>query len=222
VSFLERGKTDIKNLKTKRGIKMRKVTVIFMIFGMLAILFSVGCAKKPDQDISAAKSAVDALTAEGADKYAGEEMKMINDDLNAAMDEVKTQDSKVMKNYDKAKGMLAKVTADAEALKTKLPMKKEEAKNNALTSEADAKTAVNEAKALLAKAPKGKGSRADIEALKADVKGLEESLAEVSSAVEKEDYSAAIEKANSIKEKSADVSSQIQQAMEKKAGTNKK
>jgi endonuclease I len=200
---------------------MRKITVTFMIFGMLAILLSGGCAKKPDQDISAAKSAVDALTAKGADKYAGEEMKMINDDLNTAMDEVKTQDSKVMKNYTKAKDMLAKVKADAETLKTKLPMKKEEAKNNALSSEEAAKTAVNEAKALLAKAPKGKGSRADIEALKADVKGLEESIAEVNSAIGNEDYSEAIEKANSIKEKSADVSSQIKQAMEK-AGAKKK
>jgi hypothetical protein len=201
---------------------MRKITVTFMIFGMLAILLSGGCAKKPAEDINAAKSAVDALTAEGADKYAGEEMKMINDDLNAAMDEVKTQDSKVMKNYSKAKDMLEKVKTDAEALKEKLPVKKEEAKNNALSSEEAAKTAVNEAKALLAKAPKGKGSRADIEALKADVKGLEESLAEVNSAIENEDYSSAIEKADSIREKSADVSSQIQQAMEKKSGAKKK
>ena len=78
-----------------------------------------------------------------------------------------------------------------------------------------AMTAVKDAKSLLSKAPRGKGSKADIEALKADLKGLEESLVEVKAAVEAEDYGAAIEKANSIKEKAAEVSTQITEAMGK-------
>jgi len=193
---------------------MKKSTVIFLVFVMASFLL-IGCGKQPTEAINASKSAVDAVIAEGAEKYAPEDAKMLTDKLTAALDEIKIQDGKTMKNYGKAQEMLATVKADAEALKTSLPMKKEEAKNNALAAQEAAKTAIEEAKKLLAKAPKGKGSRADIEAMKADVKGLEDSFVEVQAAVGAEDYATATEKAESIKEKAIEVSSQVTQAMEK-------
>jgi hypothetical protein len=194
---------------------MKRITITFLICSMLAVLLVAGCAKQPTEEINAAKTAVDTVMAEGAQKYAPEDAKMVTDTMTAAMEEIKAQDGKTMKNYGKAKEMLAKAKADAEALKANLPMKKEEAKTNALAAQEAAKAAIQEAKALLAKAPKGKGSKADIEMLKADVKGLEDSLAEVQAALDGEDFGAAIEKANSIKEKSAEVSAQVTQAMEK-------
>jgi len=193
---------------------MKRSTVLFLIVVMAGLLL-IGCGKQPVEDINAAQAAVNAVIAEGAEKYAPEDAKMLNDELTAALDEIKVQDGKTMKNYGKAQEMLAKVKADAEALKTSLPVKKEEAKNNALTAQEAAKTAIEDAKKLLAKAPKGKGSRADIEAMKADVKGLEDSLVEVQAAVDAEDYATANAKAKSIQEKAAEVSSQITQAMEK-------
>lgn len=193
---------------------MKKSTSIFLVFVMASFLL-IGCGKQPTEDINASKAAVDAVIAEGAEKYAPEDAKMLNDELTAALDEIKIQDGKMMKNYSKGQEMLAKVKADAEALKTSLPMKKEEAKNNALAAQEATKTAIEDAKKLLAKAPKGKGSRADIEAMKADVRGLEDSLAEVQAAIDAEDYAAATEKAESIKEKAIEVSSQVTQAMEK-------
>ncbi|MBU4010651.1 MAG: hypothetical protein KJ882_07780, partial [Proteobacteria bacterium] len=72
-----------------------------------------------------------------------------------------------------------------------------------------------EAKGLLEQAPKGKGSMADIEAFKADLKGLEDSLVEVQAAMDSSDYNAAIEKANAIKEKATAISDQVKAAMEK-------
>lgn len=193
---------------------MKRSAVIFMVFVMAGLLL-MGCGKQPVEDINAAKSAVDAVIAEGAEKFAPEDAKMLNDDLTAALDEIKVQDGKMMKNYGKAQEMLAKVKADAETLKTSLPTKKEEAKNNSLAAQEAAKASIEDAKKLLAKAPKGKGSRADIEAMKADVKGLEESLAEVQAAVDAEDYTAATNKAESIEVKALEVSSQVTQAMEK-------
>ncbi|MDQ7786518.1 MAG: hypothetical protein RDU01_02835 [Thermodesulfovibrionales bacterium] len=194
---------------------MKRITIAFLICSVLAVLLVAGCAKQPTEDIKAAQVSVDAVVAEGAQKYAPEDAKLITEAMNAAMEEIKVQDGKTMKNYGKAKEMLAKVKTDAETLKSNLPMKKEQAKNTALATQETAKTAVQEAKILLAKAPKGKGSKADIEALKADVKGLEDSLAEVQAAMDGEDYGAAIEKANSIKEKAGEVSAQVTQAMEK-------
>lgn len=197
-----------------------KNTLKLLALSMVTIFLLVGCAKLPTEEINAAKASVDAVVAEGAQKFAAEDAKKLNDSMQAAQDEIKVQDGKTFKDYAKAKELLAKVTADAEALKAGLAAKKEEAKKNAAVAQEAAKASVAEAKTLLAKAPKGKGSKADIEALKADLKGIEDSLAEIKSANDSEDYNAAIEKSNAIKDKAAVISDQIKKAMEK-VGTKK-
>lgn len=186
-------------------------------FGLvvLALLFVVGCAKQPTEDMEKANAAVSAAAAGGAEKYAPAEAKALKDSLTAALDEVKAEDAKYFKNFDKAKGMLTKASADAEALKGTIAKKKEEAKQKATATQGEAKTAIEDAKKLLAKAPKGKGTQADIEAMKADVKGLEDGLAEVQKLFDAEDYLQAASKATAIKDKAAGVSEQIKGAMAK-------
>jgi len=200
---------------------MKKSKSFFMIAGLAMMVFAAGCGKQPVEDITAAKSAVEALVAEGADKYATEELKFANDDLSAAMAEVKAQDEKTFKNYDKAKELLAKAKTTAETAKADVPAKKEQAKVAAIAAQEAAKIAVDEATSLLAKAPKGKGTQADIEAMKADVAGLEQSLTEVQSLIDGGDYNAATEKANPIKDKAAELSAQITEAMAKVAKVSK-
>jgi len=200
---------------------MMKNMVKFLALSMVTIFLLVGCAKQPTEEMNAAKASIDAVVAEGAQKFAAEDAKKLNDGMQAAQDEIKVQDGKTFKDYAKAKELLAKVKADAEALKAGLAAKKEEAKKNAAAAQEAAKASVAEVKTLLAKAPKGKGSKADIEALKADLKGIEDSLAEIKSANDSEDYNAAIEKSNAIKDKAAAISDQIKKAMEK-VGTKKK
>jgi len=193
----------------------------YVAVSMITIFLFAGCAQQPTEEINAAKAAVEAVMAEGAQKFTAEEAKLLNDTLQSAQDEVKVQDDKIFKNYTKAKELLAKAKADAETLKVTVAAKKEEAKNNAVAAQDAAKASVAEAKALLEQAPKGKGSQADIEALKADLQGLEDSLAEAQKAADSEDYSTAVEKANTIKEKSDAISGQIKEAMAK-VGAKKK
>ncbi|OIP91567.1 MAG: hypothetical protein CO013_06060 [Syntrophobacterales bacterium CG_4_8_14_3_um_filter_58_8] len=198
-----------------------KKTLKFLALSMVTIFLLVGCAKPPTEEINAAKASVDAVVAEGAQKFAAEDAKKLNDSMQAAQDEIKVQEGKTFKDFAKAKELLAKVKADAETLKAGLAAKKEEAKKNAAAAQEAAKASVADAKALLAKAPKGKGSKADIEALKADLKGIEDSLAEIKTANDAEDYNVAIEKSNAVKDKAAAISDQIKKAMEK-VGTKKK
>ena len=196
-------------------------TLKFLALGVLTIFLLAGCGKQPTEEINAAKTSVDAVVAEGAQKFAPEDAKKLNDSMQAAQDEIKVQEGKTFKDFAKAKELLAKVKADAETLKAGLAAKKEEAKKNAAAAQEAAKASVADAKALLAKAPKGKGSKADIEALKADLKGIEDSLAEIKTANDAEDYNVAIEKSNAVKDKAAAISDQIKKAMEK-VGTKKK
>ena len=192
----------------------------YFTYGLLVMFILAGCAKQPTEDINAAQKAVEDAKAAGGEKYIPEDSKKVDDNLAAAQNEIKAQDSKfaLSRNYDKAKQMLAQVKADAEKVKTDIASKKEEAKKNALAGQEAARASVKEAKALLAKAPMGKGARADIEALKGDIKGLEDSVPEVQQLIEKEDYVVATDKAKAIKEKADGVSNQIKEAMQKVKG----
>lgn len=189
-------------------------------YGLLIMLFLVGCAKQPQENIDAAKKAVEEGKTAGTEKYVPAEAKKVNDNLAAALNEIKAQDDKfsLFRNYDKAKEMLAQVKSEADKLKTDVAAKKEEAKKNAQAGQEAAASALKEAKALLAKAPAGKGSRADIEALKGDLKGVEDGLPELQQLIDKEDYLAAIDKAKAMKEKADGVANQVKEAMSKVKG----
>ena len=192
----------------------------YFAYGLLVMFILTGCAKQPTEDMSAAQKAVEDLKGTGAEKYIPEDTKKVDDGLAAALNEIKAQDGKfaLTRNYDKAKQMLAQVKADSEKVKADIVVKKEEAKKNALAGQEAARASVKEAKALLAKAPMGKGARADIEALKGDIKGLEDSVPELQRLIDKEDYAVAIDKAKAIKEKADGVSNQIKEAMKKVKG----
>ncbi|MGB9906795.1 MAG: hypothetical protein ACPLRR_05345 [Candidatus Saccharicenans sp.] len=185
------------------------------VLGLLVVFLFASCAKQPTQQMDEAKAAIDAVVKAGGNIYAKDELKKLNDDLQAAMDEINAQSKKLFKKYGPAKEMLAKVKADADAVLAMIPARKEEAKNAALSALNEAKAAFDQAKALLEKAPKGKGTKADIEAMKADLAGLETMLTEVQTAIDNEDYFGAKDKALSIKDKAAAISEQVNAAIAK-------
>jgi hypothetical protein len=194
---------------------MKKLLIsLTLVLAMLVVLTS--CAKQPTQEMGDSKAAIDAVIADGGEKYANDEVKALNDDLTMAMDEVKVQDGKFFKNYDKAKEMLAKVKSNAEALQAEIPARKEKAMNDATAALDAAKAAVSNANMMLAKAPKGKGTKADIEAMRADVAGIEAALTEAQGMIDSEDYLGATDKANGAKVKADEIADMISQAMAKK------
>ncbi len=187
----------------------------FVLLGLLMVAFLAGCASKPQKEIDETTAAVNGVVQEGLGKYSPENEKKVKDALAAAMDEIKVQEGKTFKNYDKAKQLLADAKKVADEQKAALPAMKDQAKQNATSAVDAAKAAVEDAKKVLAQAPKGKGTAADIEALRGDVKGAEDMLPEVQGLIDKEDYAGAVTKANAIKEKAEGVSNQVKQALEK-------
>jgi uncharacterized coiled-coil DUF342 family protein len=190
----------------------------FLVLGIFVVSLFSSCAKQPTQAIDTAKASIEAATKEGATVYAADELKKLNDDLQAAMDEVSTQSKKFFKKFGTAKEMLTKVQSDADALKATIPAKIEAAKNAALQAQTEARATLDEAKALLEKAPMGKGTKADIMAMKADLDGLETSFAEIQTAIDGADYFGASAKAATIKEKATVISDQVKAAIEKVKG----
>jgi hypothetical protein len=201
-----------------KEVNPMKNYVRLAVLGIFLVSLFSSCAKQPTEAIDAVKAAIAAAEQEGAAVYAADELKKLNDDMQAAMDEVNTQGKKFFKSFGTAKEMLAKVQADADALKATIPAKKEAAKNAALQAQADVQAAITEAKTMLEQAPKGKGTKADIEAMKSDLAGLEASFPEIQAAIDAEDYLGASSKAATIKEKAAAITEQVKAAIEKVKG----
>lgn len=194
---------------------MKRLSAVLV--GLVMVSSLVACGKQPVEEINATKAAMEAAVSEGASKYVADEYKVVDGALIAAMEEVKLQDSKMFKNYDKATQMLAQAKADSEALKAKAIAEKQRLMDQAAADLAAAKTAVATAGDLVANAPKGKGSAADIMAMKADVAGLETALAEVQPLIDAGDFAAASEKALAINDKATALSDEIKAVMAKLA-----
>ncbi len=192
---------------------MKSLTKNLVLILALALIL-VSC-KHPTQEINEAQALIDEAAKAGADKYAADEFRSLSESMKAAQDEIAAQDKKFFKKFGSAKEMLAKVKTDAEALKAALPGKIEAAKNAAIAAQAEAQMAIDEAKALLEKAPKGKGTKKDIEALQADLAGAETEFAEIQAALDATDYLGASDKAKSVKDKAAAVADQVRTAIEK-------
>jgi hypothetical protein len=192
---------------------MKKIALLALCLTLTATL--TACEKAPTAEIDAAKASIDAAVSEGAEKYTAQKINDVNAKLTAALLEIKTQESKFLKKFDGAKQLLAQVKADAEALKEQVVVIKEELHNNAVTGLELAGSAIAEAGALLENAPQGKGSQDDIEAMKADISGLDVALLEVQPLIDAGDYQAAISKAEAIASRAAEISDEIRTVQEK-------
>jgi hypothetical protein len=197
-----------------KGIKKHVILVL-----AIAVVFAA--CKQPTEQINNAKASIESVMKAGADKYAVDEYKKLDADLKAALDEVAAQDKKFFKKFGTAKEMLAKVLIDADTLKAALPAKIEAAKNLAISLQAEARKGLDAAKALLDKAPKGKGTAKDLEALKGDLAGAETAFADIQKAIDGQDYIGAQDKAKSVSAAAAKVAEQVKAAIDKVKGVKK-
>ncbi|HEV8211634.1 MAG TPA: energy transducer TonB [Vicinamibacterales bacterium] len=122
-------------------------------FGLRAIVLCLaitvtGCATPPSADVDAAKAAVDKAATDRADQYAAESLKAAQD-ARAALDaELKAQEGKWLKSYDKTRDLAVaakaagdKAAADAVAGKEKAEAIAAKAKADAAAARAKARRA---------------------------------------------------------------------------------
>jgi len=94
-----------------------RVIVTFRTIALGLALTAMGCASPPNADVDAAKASLDKAATARADQYAAESLKAAQD-ARAALDvELKAQESKWFKSYDKTKGLAvaAKAAGDKAA-----------------------------------------------------------------------------------------------------------
>ena len=103
-----------------------RVIVRFRAMALGLAIMVTGCASPPTADVDEAKASVDKATTDGADRYAAESHKAAQDARAALDTELKAQDAKWVKSYDRTRELAAatkaagdKAAADAVAGKEK-------------------------------------------------------------------------------------------------------
>jgi len=194
---------------------MKKLSLLLVGLTLASTL--AACGKQPVEEINNTRAAIDAAVSEGAEKYTADDLKAVNDKLAVVMDEIKVQDGKLFKDYDKAKQMLTALKVDADSLKAKVITVKEEQRAAAVAALGNASSSISEAETLLASAPQGKGSAADIAMMKGDLQGLQTALGEVQPLIDSGDFVAASERAAAIQEKANAISAEVRAVQERVA-----
>ncbi len=191
-----------------------KNKILFSVLSLgLLVVFATGCQKAPQAQLDLAQAAVDSAKSVEADKYIPAEFNAIQDSLNMVMTNIETINSQSFwkRNYKTSAAQLDAVIAASNTAVTNAVAKKAEVKAKVETSLAEAAALLAEDNALMLKAPKGKEGKAALEAIQQDLTAIESSITESTTLYNSGEYwsandkiTAAIEKANSIKQELTD------------------
>lgn len=143
-----------------------------------AVALMASCAKVPQEALDAASAALDSAKTVQTDVYFPAEFAALNDSLTVMLQNIETQKSKSAKDFKVVKANAEAIAVKAGELAGNVEVKKAEVKAEAETMMAGAKTLLDEAKALILKAPKGKEGKAVVEEIKNELTVIETSLAD--------------------------------------------
>jgi hypothetical protein len=118
-----------------------------------------------------ANAAFEAAKAAEAEAYVPDAYRAAMDSLNTAMAMKQEQDGKfaLFRGYGKSKAMFIQAEAMAKQVAQDAAVEKERVKNEVTILMTEAKAALDSAEAAMKKAPRGKGSKADLELIQADL-----------------------------------------------------
>jgi len=187
----------------------------------LALIGLIACAKPPQKEIDAAKAALNAAKQAEADIYAPESLKAAKDKESQLDTELANQQNKFFKSYKVAAQLCTELKSLAEKAKADAVAGKEKTKTEAQELITAAETAITTATEDLKKAPKGKGSQADLAAMQGDLDAATAALNEAKELMNTEKYLDAKAKAESAKTQAEGVSTAVQNAIEMKKGGKK-
>ncbi len=195
----------------------KRIAVVFAVF---ALLVFIGCAKPPEQEIQKASTAMDAAKIAEAEEYVPESYQVAMDTINAANAAKQEADGKfaLFRSYSKAKALYVSAEALANKAVEDAAAEKERVKQEVTGLLTQAKAVLDSANAALAKAPKGKGSKADIELIKNDLAAAQASFDDANLDFNAGKYKVAKSKVEAAMMKAQSVIEQIEAAKAKKMG----
>lgn len=186
----------------------------------LALLGVVGCSSAPTEQIATTEKAIESARSSEAEQYAATSFQMALDTLNAARVEQQAQDGKfsMLRSYDKSRDLYAAAQRLAEQAAVDAGNEKQRVRDQVNLLFGDAETLLASVDTAVKSAPVGKGTRADIELLKADFTAAQTSYSEAHADFDAGNYLTARTKINATLEKLHGIMQQVEEAKARKSG----
>lgn len=185
-----------------------------IMFTLVATAAVAACAKPPTQAISQAEQADKAALADGAEQYAPDAVAKVTQ-AKAALDAelaVQSQRMSFRRSYKQATELAVAYQQAAEQAGTAATAAREQAKQDATALISQTQAALDEVKGMLAAAPVGKGSRADLAALRTDLETAANNLSAAQTSLTAENYLEAKTQAQSARDLIDKVKAAVDQA----------
>ncbi|MCZ6651044.1 MAG: DUF4398 domain-containing protein [Acidobacteria bacterium] len=194
---------------------MRKRIPVLAALAAILVL-TAACAEPPEETVLQAEQDLQGARDAEAATYAAEELRDARLALEEAQQEIQAQNERfaIMRDYEEAEKKLAGSMDKARLARETAVERKEEARQAAVESLEFARQAIEEANTALAEAPRGKGTKADISALTADLDGVRSQVPALEAQIDEEDYFAARDKAASMTESAQAIAEEIKAAVE--------
>ena len=181
-------------------------------------LLAIGCKSASTEEIKATTEALKSIQNDDVVTYAPQSLKAAEDALSTALAEVQTQDQKftLLRDYKKSTDLLKSAKDLSQKAENEAQVNKAKAKADAEATLATLPTMIIDAAQSLENAPKGKDTKADLEAMQVDLKLAQDAAMEAHDAISSEHYLEAIAKANTAKEKATGIIEQVKTAQQKR------
>jgi hypothetical protein len=191
--------------------------LLFAAVAVLGLAFT-GCAKRPEMEVAAARTAVTEATTPDAQTYAPDALRKLREAEQALDRELGVQDKKfaLFRKYEESKTLAADVQTKAEDVKSTAAAKKAEAMAEATRLLDEAKALLVEVQAMIEKAPRGKGTALDLQVMKSDLASVETTIAEADMSFGSEKYLEAQKQAKLAINTATTVKNELTAAMEAK------
>jgi hypothetical protein len=211
-SFFKKGKDQMS----------KKLLLIVAALALLAVM--VGCSKPPEAEMQRANSAMEAARTAEAETYVPDSFRAAMDTLNTADAAKKEQDSKfaLFRSYGKSKEMFVRAEEMFNNVATEAAAEKERVRVEVTQALADAKLVVDSASAALAKAPRGKGDKADIELIKGELANVQTGYTDAETDITNGKYMSAKSKVQNVVDNAHKIMDEIAQAAARKSGAKAK
>ncbi len=190
----------------------KRLALIVAAVALLAVI--IGCSKPPEAEMQRAQTALDAARAAEAETYVPDSYNAAMESFNAAESAKREQDSKfaLFRSYGKAKEMYAGAEEMLNNVTSEAVSKKDEVRQEVEATLTSAKAVVDSADAALAKAPRGKGSRADIELIKNDFVAVQAGYTDAENDMNNGQYMSAKTKVETVVENAHRIMDEIAKA----------
>jgi len=199
-------------------MKKRKTNAAMLALGLALPLLAIGCASEPTGEIDAANAALEAARQAEAEAYAPDAMQVAENVHTAMETELAQQKERfaMSRSYDKTRELAGETRRASEDAADAARAGKLKARENATNLLAEVRTSLDEVKTMLDSAPRGKGSAADLAALKGDLGRVDAEVTDIEQAISAERFLGAVQKAQAAMEHTNEIRAEITRAAERK------